>query len=172
MNAAALDLEPAIVVETPAHAAALERVLDRAFGPGRFAKTSERVRENGARHRLDLSRVALAAGEAIGCCRLHDIAVGVHDALFLGPLAVDPKRQHAGLGARLVAAAVEAALSEGRAIILVGAQSFFAPFGFTKIPPGRVVMPGPVDPDRFLWFGPQREILSGAISAPRGASRS
>jgi predicted N-acetyltransferase YhbS len=36
--------------------------------------------------------------------------------------------------------------------VLVGAQSFFAPMGFTIIPEGRLELPGPVDPARFLWL--------------------
>jgi predicted N-acetyltransferase YhbS len=49
-----------IVAEKPEHDAAIERVLDRAFGPGRFAKTSERVRERGAR--LELAHLAREGG--------------------------------------------------------------------------------------------------------------
>jgi len=159
-----------VVAETPAHADALERVLTRAFGPGRFAKTSERVREQGARQRLDLSRVALLNGAPIGCCRMHDIAVGERDALLLGPLAVDPNHQHDGLGAALVAAALDAARVKDAAVILVGAPAFFAPFGFTPIPRGRVRFPGPVDPARFLWLALHDgalDQLAGAVTAPR-----
>ena len=61
-----------LAAETSAHAAQIEGVLDRAFGPGRYAKTSERVRERGARHELALSRVAVnEAGEVIGVCRIY-----------------------------------------------------------------------------------------------------
>ncbi|MBI1186600.1 MAG: GNAT family N-acetyltransferase [Alphaproteobacteria bacterium] len=165
---------PELVPETPAHAAALDQVLNRAFGPGRFAKTSERVRERGAVHRLDVSRTALLAGTPIGCCRLHDIAIGAEAALLLGPLAVDPEHQHDGLGAALVAGAVEAARREGGVIILVGAPAFFAPLGFTQAPPGRVALPGPVDPARLLWLELSDGALdrcAGAVTAPRAATR-
>ena len=37
--------ELVVVNETAAHGPAIEALLDRAFGPGRFAKVSERVRE-------------------------------------------------------------------------------------------------------------------------------
>ncbi|MBL8551450.1 MAG: N-acetyltransferase [Hyphomonadaceae bacterium] len=150
-----------IVEETAAHAAALEGVLDRAFGPGRFAKTSERVRERGAAHRLNLSRVALFEGAAVGVCRMSDISVGGRSALFLGPLAVDPPHQHARLGGRLVAAALEAVKGEGKPVLVVGAASFFQPFGFARIPDGRVAMPGPVDPSRFLWLSQTHGGLEG-----------
>ncbi len=167
-----MDHAPAHVIapEAPAHAAALERVLDRAFGPGRFAKTSERVREQGARHRLDLSRVALRRDAPIGLCRMHDISVGGAPALFLGPLAVDPAHQQAGLGAALVEAALTAArIQPARAVLAVGAANFFAPFGFVPIPEGRVTMPGPVDPRRLLWLPLKHdaaEKLAGAVGPP------
>jgi predicted N-acetyltransferase YhbS len=164
--------QPVIVVESPAHRAAIEHVIDMAFGPGRFAKTSERVRENGAVHRYDLSRVALADGAPVGCCRLHDVSVGGRPALFLGPLAVEPSRQHVGLGAKLVTAALEACRREGKVVLAVGAANFFRPLGFELVPEDRIVMPGPIDPRRFLWFSPMpgaSDGLRGPISAPRAA---
>src|SRR5262249_42417469 len=74
-------LSPLIVPETSGHALGVERVLDRAFGPGRFAKPSERVREF-ATHRPDLSCVALLDGRVIGICRLYDITIGAAPAIF------------------------------------------------------------------------------------------
>ena len=35
-------------------------------------------------------------------------------------------------------------------MILVGDEPYYGKCGFKKIPPGRVTMPGPVDPDRLL----------------------
>ena len=159
--------------ERPEHAAGLERMLDRAFGPGRFAKTSERVRERGAVPEPTLSRIAVdESGQVLGCCRISRIAVGETPAFFLGPLAVDPASQHHGLGARLASEAVSACRVSraAGAVILVGAEPFFQPLGFSVIPAGRVTMPGPVDPRRFLWIelrpgGLDR--VAGAITAPK-----
>ena len=39
---------PTLSSEKPEHAVAIAAVLARAFGPGRFAKTGERIRERGA----------------------------------------------------------------------------------------------------------------------------
>jgi len=36
---------PALVLETPAMETAVTALIDRVFGPGRFAKVSERLRE-------------------------------------------------------------------------------------------------------------------------------
>jgi predicted N-acetyltransferase YhbS len=158
-----------IVREAPEHAAALEAVIDRAFGPGRFAKSSERVRERGARHRADLSRVALLDGAPVGVCRMYEVSVGGRSALFMGPLAVDPDHQHARLGVRLVGAALEAAKHERNAVLVVGPLAFFAPFGFAQTPHGRVLMPAPVDPERFLWLATvpgALDGLAGRLEAP------
>lgn len=139
--------------ERPEHTPAIERVLDRAFGPGRFAKTSERVRERDARLEPRLSRIALdAAGEVVGVCRIWRTQAG-EPVYFLGPLAVDPQRQAAGLGLAMTREAVAACRAAGGAgIVLVGAERFFRAAGFTVVPPGRVRLPGPVDPARLLWL--------------------
>lgn len=155
----------AFVSERPEHAEGIERVLDSAFGPGRFAKTSERVRERGAVHQPNLSRVALNAdGEIIGVCRISLVQAGV-PLYFLGPLAVEPGAQLAGLGLALTREAVAACRAAGGAgIVLVGAEPFFRPAGFSVVPHGRLRMPGPVDPGRFLWI----ELRPGGLDKAHG----
>ena len=160
-----------IVAEKPEHAAAIERVLDRAFGPGRLAKTSERVRECGARAEPGLSRVALDdAGEVIGVCRIWRVKAGI-ELFFLGPLAVDPAAQSSGLGLALTREAVTACrVSGGLGVVLIGAERFFRPLGFTIVPKDRIELPGPVDPQRFLWLELRPGGLDrafGAIGAPQ-----
>ena len=159
-----------LVAEKPEHAAQIEGVLDRAFGPGRYAKTSERVRELGARHEPGLSRVALNdAGDVIGVCRIYAAQAG-GPWFFLGPLAVDPRAQAAGLGLALVHACVAACRAAGgTAIVLVGAERFFRPAGFTLAAADRLTLPGPVDASRFLWLELRPgglDKLHGVIGAP------
>lgn len=161
-----------LVAENAEHAAGVESVLNRAFGPGRFAKTSERVRERGAMAAPELSRVAVdETGAVVGVCRIWRVEVGGAPLFFLGPLAVDPSAQNAGLGAELVAAALQACPALGGAgIVVVGAASFFEPFGFAPIPEGRVTLPGPVNPARLFWLELRPGALSsvsGPITAPR-----
>jgi predicted N-acetyltransferase YhbS len=154
-----------LIAERPEHAAAVESVLDRAFGPGRHAKTSERVRERGARFEPGLSRVAVNdAGEVIGVCRIWRVEAGA-PLYFLGPLAVDPTRQAAGLGLEMTREAVSACRSVGAGgVVLVGAERFFRPLGFTIVPPGRLTLPGPVDPARLLWL----ELRPGGLDKAQG----
>lgn len=160
-----------LIAEKLEHADAIELVLDRAFGPGRFAKASERVREQGAAPEPALSRVAVsAAGDVVGVCRIWRVKAGV-ELYFLGPLAVDPSAQSAGLGAELTRACVAACRTiGGNGVILVGAAAFFAPLGFSVAPANRITLPGPVDPARLLWCELKPGGLNGAqgaISAPR-----
>jgi predicted N-acetyltransferase YhbS len=159
-----------IAPEHPLHGPAVERVLDAAFGPGRHAKSSERVREFSS---LDYkrSRVALSGAKLVGCCRIWPIAVGDTPALFLGPLAVQPGLQKGGLGAQLVEACIDAC-RDGRfpALVLVGRPNFFARFGFLPLPAGAVTMPAPTDPARLqaLALVPSgAENLAGPVQALR-----
>ncbi|MBL8560621.1 MAG: N-acetyltransferase [Hyphomonadaceae bacterium] len=164
---------PVLVPDDPRFDASLEHVLNSAFGPGRFSKVSERVREFATLDRT-LSRVALIDGVVSGCCRIYRIDIGQTPALFLGPLAVAPDAQGAGLGQELVGASLKASETSGLgAVIVVGQPWMFAPFGFSEIPRDRVTMPGPVENRRFQWRALAAnglENLAGAVRAPRAAS--
>jgi GNAT superfamily N-acetyltransferase len=141
---------PSIEVEAAHHAAAVEALVDRAFGPGRFAKSSERLREGN--HQLDAcSFVALRGRTVIGSVRLWPVTIGGKPAAFLGPLAVDSEQRSAGLGQALVEAACQAAGEAGwGAVLLVGDAPYFSRIGFSAAPAARVVMPGPADQRRVL----------------------
>ena len=135
-----------IEVEAPADAAAVEGLVLAAFGPGRFAKTAERLRE---RARIAAGFVAREDGKVIGSVRLWAITVGGEPALFLGPIAVSADSRRAGLGADLVQACVDHAGDVG--ILLVGDLPYFGRFGFQPAPDAR--LNGPVDQRRVLWRG-------------------
>lgn len=157
------------IAEKPEHRDAIEHVLERAFGPGRFAKTSERVRERGALSEPALSRVGLNdAGDVVGVCRIWRVEAGA-PLYFLGPLAVDPSAQQAGLGLALTRDAVAACRARGGAgIVLVGAEPFFRPLDFAIVPKGRLTLPGPVDPSRLLWLA----LRPGGLDRVQGELRS
>lgn len=135
-----------IEIEAPADAAAVDRLVLAAFGPGRFAKTAERLRE---RARVAAGFVARDGEAVIGSVRLWAITIGGTSALFLGPIAVSAASRRAGLGADLVQACVDHAGETG--ILLVGDLPWFSRFGFRPAPDAR--LPGPVDQRRVLWRG-------------------
>ncbi len=155
--------------ETTADARAIDALVDRAFGPGRFAKTAERLRE--LNNKLDaLCFCAMDESRLAGSVRLWPVLIGDQRVVFLGPIAVDPAYRSQGLGADLVRMACDAARAQGeRAILLVGEGSFFQPLGFSPTPPDLVELPGPVDRRRVFWMGLQPDALgglSGAVTRP------
>ncbi len=161
-------VKPSLAPEAPDMRERVEAVIDNAFGPGRYAKVAERVRERGARFEPELSRVALEGASVLGACRIWSVSVGAAHAYFLGPLAVSPARQHEGLGAALVASAVDACREAGgAAVIAIGAHTFFGPLGFVSMPAGQVTLPGPVDPGRLLCLS----LVPGACAALAGVCR-
>ena len=159
---------PLLAPERAQDAPLVEGLIDRAFGPGRFAKTAERLRE-GRVPDLTLSLVAWSEGRAVGCVRPWPILIGVTPALLLGPIAVEEDRRHEGLGGSLIRQACEAASDAGfAAILLVGDEGLFGPFGFSAAAARRAVLPGPVDPRRLLalWLGSGPPVeLSGPVRA-------
>ncbi|WP_407529487.1 GNAT family N-acetyltransferase [Methylobacterium oryzisoli] len=145
--------------------AARERLLDTCFGEARFAKTCERLREG----RLPAEGLALAAeqdGGLVGTVRLWDVSAGPgRPALMLGPIAVAPGLQGAGLGGRLMRAALARAAAAGhRAVILVGDAPYYARFGFSAAATGALWLPGPYDPARFLGL----DLVPGALAGAGG----
>ena len=146
-------------------AAAVEALIDRAFGPGRFAKAAERLREGALAH-PEWSVCAWAGDRLAAAVRLWSARIGGRSAVFLGPIAVEGALRHHGLGAELVEQACARTRSAGeQVVILVGDSGFFGPLGFEAVPPGSVVMPGPVDAKRLLWTA----LSPGALESVRGA---
>ncbi|WP_204267743.1 GNAT family N-acetyltransferase, partial [Citrobacter koseri] len=68
-----LDLHP----ENPADSPAIERLHERAFGPGRFARTAFRLRE-GVEPFTDLCFIARVGTLLVGSIRLSPVVIG-HD---------------------------------------------------------------------------------------------
>jgi predicted N-acetyltransferase YhbS len=160
-----LDHRAELAPERAQDAPLVDSLIARAFGPGRFVKAAERLRE-GAHPILDLSFVAWVAGETVGCVRLWPVRIGETPALLLGPFAVDAAHRGQGLGAALVRRACAAAAEAGHALILlVGDADFFAPLGFSAALARRVVMPGPVDRRRVLVLA-LREGAADNLSGP------
>lgn len=133
---------------------AIEALHEDAFGPGRFTRAAFRLREQGP-HEPALSFVALSpGGDLLGSVRLTPVVMcdSGHRGHLLGPLAVAVAHKNRGFGRALVRRAVEAAGATGAArfVLLVGDAPYYGPLGFVPVAPGRVLMPGPVDPSRLL----------------------
>ena len=158
------DIPVVIRHETAADADTIDRLHERAFGPGRFAKTAYRLRE-GIDPIVALSFTALVGTLIVGSIRLTPIRIGATPALLLGPLTVEPAFSSIGIGMSLIQKAADAERSLGhRLVILVGDEPYYGRAGFKKVPRGRIELPGPVDPDRLLVL----ELVDGAFDGVTG----
>ena len=123
----------------------------RVFGPGRFARTAYRIRE-GTPAISPYCRAALSGGRLIAAIRMTAVTIGGNPgAVLLGPLAVEPELAGRGFGRRLIAESLAASKDGGqRLVVLVGDEPYYGRFGFFRVPPGHIRLPGPVDPARVL----------------------
>ena len=159
------DLSLTILPETPDDAPAIEHLNARTFGPGRFAKTAYRIREE-VTHIPELSFTARVGTLLVGSVRLSPILIGAARALLLGPLTVEPPFRDRGIGQALIARALKAAKGQGHGlVVLVGDEPYYGKAGFRPIAKGQVTMTGPVDPARLLVA----ELVPGAFDGVKGA---
>lgn len=166
------ELPITIAHESPASAAAIERMHQRTFGPGRFARTAFRLREHTPPD-LSLSFTAHVSTMMVGSVRLTPIWIGDTPALLLGPLTVEPPFRSVGIGARLMRVCMDAARDQGhKLVLLVGDAPYYARFGFSVVPHGQIIMPGPVDPARLLVAELNPGTCSGVSGLVRGAGAS
>lgn len=141
---------------------------DRAFGPGRFARTAYRVREQmgPGREVSRFCRLAVAGDRPIAAVRMSEIAIGGKPgAALLGPIVVAPEHAGQGFGRALIKEALDAARAGGvHLVVLVGDESYYGRLGFKRVPPGTITLPGPVDPARIL----ADELVPGALAEYSG----
>ncbi|MHC9417772.1 GNAT family N-acetyltransferase [Sphingomonas citri] len=153
-----------VAIETVA-AAAVESLLDRAFGPDRHARTAYRLRAGTAPLR-ELSFALIDEGALLGTIQCWPVRFLGDDGadiplVLVGPVAVAPERQQGGLGRRLTAAALAAADSRGLDLMLIGDPEYYGRFfGFSAAATADWRLPGPVERHRLLARG---------AGVPRGA---
>ena len=161
------DLSLTIAPESPKDAQAIERLLERTFGPGRFVLSAYRLREH-VDHLLDLSFTARIGTLLVGSIRQLPICIGDTKALLLGPLTVEPPFRGRGVGRLLLERALSEAKAKGHCLVLlVGDEAYYGRVGFKQVPKGRTTMPGPVDYDRLLVV----ELVDAAFDGVSGVVR-
>lgn len=158
------DLSLTILTEKPEDAAAIERLHERTFGPGRYARTAYRIREKLV-HRPDLSYTARIGTLLVGSVRLTSVRIGATPALLLGPLTIEPPFRDRGIGKAMMERALKDAKDKGhKLVVLVGDEPYYARVGFKRVPRGTITMRGPVDPNRML----AAELVEGALAGVTG----
>lgn len=137
----------------------------RAFGPGRFVRTAYRIRE-GTPPISPYCLLSKVSGELVAAIRFTEVTIGGKPGvLLLGPLAVEEDYAGLGYGKRLVAEGIERARKAGiKLVLLVGDEPYYGRFGFKRVPPGRIRLPGPADPARVL----AAELEEGALAQFEG----
>jgi predicted N-acetyltransferase YhbS len=158
------ELSLTILPENADDAPAIDRLHERTFGPGRYARTAYRIRE-GIAPSLGLSFTARIGTLLVGSVRLSPIRVGETPALLLGPLTVEPPFRDRGIGLSLIERSLQEAKAQGhKLVVLVGDEPYYQRCGFKRIPKGVATMPGPVDPQRLLVA----ELTDGAFAGVSG----
>lgn len=147
--------------------AAIDTLLDHAFGAGRRERTVYRLRLGAPV--AGLSFVARRNGAFVGSLRFWPVELdhGV-GAVLLGPLAVEPGLRGQGIGKGLVAHGLDAARRAGHGLCLVsGDPGYYRPFGFVAAAPLGLRLPGPVAEGHFQVT----ELSPGWLALARGTVR-
>jgi predicted N-acetyltransferase YhbS len=159
----------AITPEMPEDDFEVENLYDLTFAPGRKALSSYRLRD-GVAALEGLCFVARDAdGILAGAIRQWPVRIGEkHRASLIGPIAVHQTRQGEGLGAMLIARALDSAQDAGWPVaILIGDAPYYARFGFEQVADQGITFPPPTNPGRIL----ARALGSNDLSAITGEVR-
>ena len=147
--------------------AAIEVLLDEAFGPDRHKKQSYRYRRLSAPV-AELCLVAREGDRLVGTVRHWPVTIvgdrKMTPALLLGPIGVAADRRGTRIGDRLMRESLRRALDLGHAIVLlVGDLSYYGRFGFRPAAARGIGMPGE-QPHRLQLL----ELQAGALDGVTG----
>ncbi|KQN92846.1 GCN5 family acetyltransferase [Sphingomonas sp. Leaf231] len=153
--------------------AAVERLLDVAFGADRHTRTAYRLRA-GIRAIPELSFALVGDDRLLGSIQCWPVRFDADDGttwplVLVGPVAVAPDRQQEGHGRRLMEAALTAAAG-GPPLMLIGDPEYYGRFfGFDAAATALWRLPGPVERHRLLARGAGVPSGGGAVG-PRVAA--
>ena len=137
----------------------IEKLLDEAFGPGRYARTAYRYRE---KHNLisEYSYIYQDNKQLLASISFSQIFINhISEGLLLGPLAVKPGHVGKGYGVALVETTIKLIKKSKKYnfIVLVGDIDYYRRFNFKQISqPLNLV--GPVNPNRVLILSLDKEM--------------
>ena len=137
----------------------IEKLLDEAFGPGRYARTAYRYRE---KHNLisEYSYIYQDNKQLLASISFSQIFINnINKGLLLGPLAVKPGHDGKGYGVALVETTIKLIKKSKKYnfIVLVGDIDYYKRFNFKQISqPLNLV--GPVNPNRVLILSLDKEM--------------
>ena len=126
---------------------AIEALLDAAFGAGRHARTAYRIRA-GQGFIAELSFAAVDRETLVGSLQSWPVAVGATPTVLVGPVAVTPELQNAGIGRAMMEALITAA--PDLPMVIIGDAEYYRRYGFTDAATAHWDVPGPVERHRLL----------------------
>ncbi len=159
----AADAEPAVEIRAlgPGDHAAVEALYPAAFpDEDLLPLVRNLLNEPDAASLVAAHEVGLLGHAALTACEVDD---GGPPVLLLGPIAVAPHVQKAGLGGALIRAALAGAQTSGASHVLVlGDPAYYERFGFE--PETGIATPYPIPEE---WNGAWRSVALGENTAPR-----
>jgi len=143
----------------------LVALIDAAFGDTETSEFTAKIRAS-AGYVPELTFVADDDGELVGFTMLSYVTAGEGDVLVLTPMAVRPDRQRAGVGKRVVRAAIAAADARGEPVLLVeGVPSYYPQFGFSSASELGFERPDPRIPEA-AWMALPLTAWNPEVAAP------
>ena len=139
---------------------AIEALLDAAFGADRRARTAYRIRA-GESVIADLSFGAFDRETLVGSLQSWPVSVGATPTVLVGPVAVTPDLQNAGIGRALMEALIVAAPDVP--MVMIGDAEYYGRYGFTDVATAQWGVPGPVERQRLLARRGDRLPSTGAL---------
>lgn len=132
---------------------AIEQIIKSIFGPGRFAKTIYRLRENKNQYHSLFRFVAENhLGQIVATIQIAQY-VPYPEIAILGPIAVNLDLQNMGLGMALMKISEQECLKYNfKKIMLIGDPEYYKRFGYQPIPMNslEVDLEYPINKNRLL----------------------
>jgi putative acetyltransferase len=155
--------------ERPEDGAAIRRVNEEAFGRPAEADLVDALR---ARGKATRSLVAVRGERVVGHILFSPVTIEAGDevaaALGLGPMAVLPAHQRAGVGSLLVRAGLEACRRAGHGcVVVLGHPAYYPRFGFVSASRHGLAWEHPAPDEAFMVL----ELRPGALAGRGGIVR-
>ena len=155
--------------ERPGDAPAVRRVNEHAFGRAPEADLVDALRDRG---QATLSLVAGLQDRIVGHILFSPVAIEaggeVTVVLGLGPMAVLPAHQRAGIGSLLVRTGIEECRRTGHGgVVVLGHPEYYPRFGFVPASRHGLAWEHPAPDEAFMVL----ELRNGALPRPGGIVR-
>ena len=150
-----------ISLQTAADEAAIEILMDSAFGAARHSRSVWTLRL--LPPVAELSLVLRDGGVLVASLRFWEVQLGPQIVLLLGPLAVQPELRGNGYGRKIVAdgLARASAINKWPLVLVSGEPEYYPKFGFEPALPYQLDWPGFIEPERLQIL----ELQAGALAS-------